>query len=128
LIARKRMPTHSAANTNKSAQNVCLCVWMFVLSVGGIAYVIIRDGFLEERYGKHNLLVHTNLYEAFVIDVVFLIAPFIGSCSAFRLTRSADRFLKIVGWLLLVIFSLFFFQNAEVCWTQYHNYLWVLGN
>jgi uncharacterized ion transporter superfamily protein YfcC len=128
LIPRNRMPTHSAAITNGIARNVWLCISMFVLAVGGIAYVIVRDGFLEERYGKHNLLAHTNLYEAFVIDVVFLIVPFIGSCRAFRLTRSADRFTKIVGWLFLAIFFIFFFQAAEVCWTQYHNYLWVLGN
>ena len=120
------MPTHSAPNLKEFAWNVLLCIWMGVLTVGGIAYVIVRDGILEERYGKHNLLAHTNVYEESVIVVVFLVAPFIGGCSAFRLARSVNRSTKIIGWLLVVMFSIFFLQAAEVCWTHYQNYMRLL--
>ena len=85
-----------------------------------------RDSILEERYGKHNLLATTNLYEEFAIYIVFLVAPFIGGCSAFRLAKSAHRSAKIVGWLLVVMFSVFFFQAVNIAWTQYHNYQEIL--
>jgi len=114
------MPTHPTSRD--FALNVLLCILMSTLTVGGIVYVIIRGNVLEERYGKHNLLANTNLYEAFTIAVVFLVAPLIGGCSAFRLARSADRSAKIIGWLLVVMFALFFLQAAMIDWTQYRNY------
>jgi hypothetical protein len=85
---------------------------MLVLIVGGIAYVIIRDIPLS----------NANLYETFVIKVIFLVAPFIGGCSAFRLATSANSSIQIIGWLLVVIFALFFLQATLIDWIQYRNY------
>jgi len=99
---------------------------MFALTVSGIVYVIIRGNVLEERYGKPNLLANANLLEAFTIAVVFLVAPFVGGCSAFRLARAADRSAKIIGWLLVVMFALFFLPAATAEWAQYRNYQWIL--
>jgi hypothetical protein len=119
------MPAHP--NNRDFALNVLLCVSMFALTVGGIVYVIIRGGVLEEHYGKGRLLANTNLYEAFTIAVVFLAAPLIGGCGAFRLARTADRSAKIIGWLLVVMFALFFVQAAVVDWTQYRYYHHVIS-
>ena len=82
---------------------------MLVLNVGGIAYVIARGP------------VDTGVSEEFVITVLFLVAPFVGGCGAFRLARSSDRSAKIIGWLLVVVFALFFFQAVMVDLAQYRN-------
>ena len=119
------MPAHP--NHRKYGSNVLVCALMFALIVGGIIYDIIRGNILEERYGRHNLLAHANLYESFAIMVVFLVAPLIGGCSAFRLASSADRSVKIIGWLLVLMFALFFLQAAAVDWTQYWNYQRILS-
>ena len=119
------MPAHSSSRD--FALNVLLCMLMFALTVGGIVYVIIRGSVLEERYGKGHLLTNANLYEAFATDVIFLVAPFIGCCTALRLSRSADRSAKIIGWLLVVMFALFFLQAAVIDWTQYRHYQLILS-
>ena len=109
------------------ALNTLVCASMMFLYVGGVAYVIIHGSALEERYGKTNLVAYQNLYEAFILDTIFLVTPFLGGCSAFRLVRSRDRSGKIVGWLFAVLFALLFFQSAMIEWTQYRNYLWLIG-
>ena len=85
-----------------------------LLICGGIAFAIVRESALVDRFGKHNLLAHKNLFEESALAVVLLVAPFVGGCNAFRLSRSANRSAKIFGWLFLVTFSLFFLQTALV--------------
>jgi hypothetical protein len=116
------MPAQTTTVGRGVQQSAILSAAMFVLTVGGIAYVIIRGGILEERYGKSNLLAHANLYEEFSIAAVLLLAPFIGACSAFRLARLPGRPAKAIGWLLVVTFSLFLFQAILACWSQYQRY------
>lgn len=120
------MPLLSAAKPKELARNSLLCISMFILIFGDIAYAVVRDIILEDRYGKHNLVAHTNLYEESIIVLVVLVAPFIGGCSAFRLTRSANRSTKICGWFALVVFSIGFLQAATISWSQYHKYMWNL--
>jgi|SRR5579872_1244909 len=108
--------------------NLLLCIFMLILTVGGIAYAIVRDVILEDRYGKHNMLVHANFYETAVTLVVLLAAPFLGACGSFRLTRSTDRSTKFAGWLFLMIFSLLFLQSVLSFWSQYRSYIWIVEN
>jgi hypothetical protein len=114
------MPTRSSSRD--VALDMLMCISMMFLYIGGVACVIIQGNVLEERYGKHNILDHTNVYESFILDVIFLVAPFLGGCSAFRLLRSSDYFGKIIGWLFVVLFALLFFQSALIEWTQYRDY------
>jgi hypothetical protein len=106
----------------RSLGGLLLPIPMLLLIVGGIAYAYIRSDILDERYGKPNVLAHVNLYEYFMVAVVFLVAPFIGGCSAFRLTRLVARPARFIGWLLVVMFSLFFLQAVLVCWSDYQRY------
>lgn len=99
-----------------------MCIFMMFIYIGGVAGVIIQGNVLEDRYGKHNILDHTNVYVAFILDVIFLVAPLLGGWSAFKLMRSSDRSGKIVGWLFAVLFALLFFQSVMIEWTQYRDY------
>jgi cytochrome bd-type quinol oxidase subunit 2 len=117
------MATDTATGDRKLGQSALLSFAMLLLSVGGIAYVIVRGGVLEERYGKPNLLAHTNLYEEFIVAAIFFLAPFVGACSALRMARAPERGTKVVGWLLVVMFSLFLLQAGLVYLSEYQSYV-----
>ncbi len=116
------MPVQTTTEERGVRQSAIVSATMFLLTVGGIAYVMIRGGILEERYGKSNLLAHANVYEQFAIAAVLLLAPFIGACSAFRLATLPSRPAKVIGWLLVVTFCLFLLQAILACWSQYQRY------
>lgn len=120
------MPANS--NNRDIARNVFISVSMFLLTVGAIVYAVIRDSVLYECYGKGNELAHVNLYGAFTVDVIFLVAPLIGGCSAFRLAKSPNSSAKIIGCLLVVMFALFFLQAGIGEWAQYRNDQWRSNN
>lgn len=101
------MPTHP--NNRDLAKNGFICILMLILNVGGIAYVIARGP------------VDTGVGEEFVISTLFLVAPFIGACSAFRIARSSDHSAKIIGWLWVIMFGSFFVYAAVVDCAQYRH-------
>lgn len=84
---------------------------MFVVMVGGLIYEIIRGSILEEQYGKPNLLAKTNLYDAFMVGLLFLVAPAIGSFQrsqagkVHRASRNKIHRVAILGPLLPILFS-----------------------
>jgi heme/copper-type cytochrome/quinol oxidase subunit 3 len=102
--------------------NLFTCMLMLVITLGTIAYAVIRSGMMEDRYGKHNnMTAYISVSEEFIITVILLVAPLVGICSAFRMTRT-NQDAKKIGWILIVLFSAFFVQNALIEWELYDHY------
>jgi hypothetical protein len=89
--------------------NLFSCMLMFVLTLGTIVYAIARDSGIE----------NASLPEEFVIDVILLVSPFLGICSAFRIARTENEGGKIIGWLFVAVFAVFFIQSAMIEWIEY---------
>jgi heme/copper-type cytochrome/quinol oxidase subunit 3 len=111
------------AGSQKSINwNLFTGMLMLVLTMGTIAYAVIRSGMMEDRYGKHNnITAYISVPEEFIVTVILLVAPLIGICSAFRMTKS-NQGAKKIGWILIVLFSTFFVQNALIEWELYNHY------
>jgi len=92
-----------------------------VLAVWG--YVLVQHIIEESEPRKFPAVAYANLWEYSVVAVVFLVAPFVGACSAWRLVCSRDRSAVLIGWLMLVAFSLFFMMSCLIYWSDYQRYL-----
>lgn len=90
-----------------------LAVWVYVL----VQHIINESG-----SRKFPAVLYTSIPEYAIVAVVFLVAPFIGACGGLRLIRSREHRAILIGWLMLIGFSLFFLMSCLIYWSDYHRY------
>ena len=71
-------------------------------------YVLVQSIIDESSPRKFPAVLYTSIPDYAIVAIVFLVAPFIGACSGLRLTRSREHLAILIGWLMLIGFSLFF--------------------
>ena len=95
---------------------------MGVLVFGVWGYMLVQHIIEESGPRKFPAVAYTSIWEYAVVALVFLVAPFIGACSGFRLVRSRQHPAVLVGWLMLVAFVLFFLISCMIYWSDYERY------
>ena len=95
---------------------------MGALIAGVWAYMFVQHIIEESGARKFPAVAYTSIWEYAVVAVVFLVAPFLGACSGFRLVRSRQRPAVLIGWLMLAGFSLFFLMSCLIYWSDYDRY------
>jgi len=95
---------------------------MGALVLGVWAYMLVQHIIGESSPRTFPAVAHASIWEYAAVAVVFLVAPFIGACSGFRLVRSRERPVVLIGWIMLVAFSLFFLMSCMIYWSDYERY------
>ena len=99
-----------------------LGVLMGILVVVAWGYLLVQHMIQESGPRQFPAVAHESLLECLVIAVAFLVVPFVGACRALRLVRSGERSIVLVGWFMLVTFSLLFLFSCLVYWSDYQRY------
>ena len=94
---------------------------MLALIVTVWGYLFVQHAIEESGSRTFPAMAHINLREYFVVAAVFLFAPFVGACSAARLTRSPERPAALEAWLMLAAFLLCLVMSGFIYWSDYRH-------
>lgn len=107
-------------------RHLMFCVVVLFLCFGWIAYAIISDAVLENRFGKHNAWAQRSVGETFILAAMLIVTPFIGICGAARLTRANEN--RLVGWMFLALFAALLLQAVMTDCSHYQTWTEIIRN
>jgi hypothetical protein len=64
-------------------------------------------------------LAYVNLWEYVTVAAVFLLGSFVGAYSGLRVARSPECPFRLIGWYMVLTFSLAFVTS---CWNYWGDY------
>ena len=113
------IPNTMLGRMNRPVRNLILSGAMALVVMGTWIFVLVEHSIEESQPRKFPSVAYESLPEYFIIAAIFLTASFVGACSAFRVIRSGER---LVGGLLLFIFSVFFLTSCLTYWSDYRKH------